>query len=442
MKYDAVVIGMGQGGERLAKKLAHQNWKVAIIERDPKMYGGTCPNIGCIPTKVMWHDASLGKSYDEIMQRRAEVVKAKNKSHYESTDAFSNIDILDGTGSFVSNHVVAVEGKDGRKELEADHIFIDTGSVPVYPPIAGLKETKHVYDSTSIQELDELPERLGIIGGGNIGLEFASIYATMGSDVTVFETSDTFMAKEDSDIAAEVQKVLEEKGIRFFIGEAVSQVEDSGQEVLVRTESGKEEVFSALLVSTGRKPATDSLNLKATAIELGERGEVKVNDQLETTVEKVYALGDVKGGLQFTYITKHDADLIYNQLVGDKSQTLSGRQHVPYTVFIDPPLARVGLTEQEAREQGYTILVNKAEVKSQPVSDVLNDKRGVFKAVVNKENSEVLGVSFFGAESPELVNQVKMALDNHIPYTYLRDQIITHPVMAEIFNTLFDMPEE
>ncbi|SFH51905.1 FAD-dependent oxidoreductase [Pisciglobus halotolerans] len=439
MKYDAITIGFGQGAHKIARDLAKKKWKVAMIEKNDQMYGGSCVNIGCIPTKLMDHDAKEGHPYEKVKERRDQVVAHNRENNYNGMQNNEYVDVYTGIGSFKSNHVVEVATKDGTYELEGTYIFIDTGSVPNMPPIDGLKEADHVYNSTTLQELDHLPATLGIIGGGNIGLEFASIYATLGAKVTLLERSDSFMEHEEPEIAEAVQKVLEDKGIRIQLNAESEQVSNSKEGVEVKTSDGQVYSFEALLVAAGHKPQTAELNLEATDIEVDEKGGIKVNEQLETTAEKVYAVGDVRGKLKFTYITTDDAALVLDHLLGNGTRKLSERKHVPYAIFIDPPVAHVGLTEKEANEKGYTFLTNIVPVKSTVRSNVINDERGLYKAVVNKENEEILGVSLFGDQAHELVNMMKMAMDNHIPYTYLRDQVITHPVMSEIFNTLFDL---
>ncbi|WP_035051823.1 FAD-dependent oxidoreductase [Carnobacterium pleistocenium] len=438
-KYDAIIIGFGQGARTLATKLTAEEWKVALIEKNELMYGGSCVNIGCIPTKILEHDAREQKSYAEALGRKNDVTQRNRNTEFTSMQKNERVDLYTGTGSFKSNHVITVDLGDKMEELEAEYIFIDTGSESSYPPIEGLKETKGIYNSTELQSIPEIPKNLGIVGAGNIGLEFASIYTMFGSKVTLFETGNQFMPKEEREVAEAVQKVFEDKGITIQLNARTTKFSNEKEQVRLETEDEKEFIFDAVLVATGRKPNTAYLNLDDTDIVLDEKGGIKVNDFFETAAEHVFALGDIRGGYQFTYITINDAKLIADHVLGKRERKLSERQHVPYAIYIEPSFARVGLTEAEAKQQGYQVLTNTAPVSGTTRSDVINDTRGLYKAVVNKETNEILGVTLFGDQAHELVNQVKMAMDNQIPYTYLRDQVVTHPVMSEIFNALFDM---
>lgn len=439
MKYDAITIGYGQGAHSIALALAAKGQKVAMVEKDENNYGGSCINIGCIPTKILEHDAREGQDYVKAVERRNEVIRKKRQIEKEEMTENDNIDLYTGPASFLDNQRIQVETKEETVELTADQIFISTGSEPVFPPIDGLEEADNIYTSTTLQTEKNLPKSLGIIGGGNIGLEFASIYATYGSEVTIFETADTFMEKEEPEVAAEVQKVLEDKGVTIHIGKNVEKVSNTDGQVIAATDDGKNYRFEALLVAAGRKPHTSSLKLDNTDIEWKENGGIKVDNRLHTTVDGVYALGDVKGDEMFTYITTKDAEIILDELLKDGEKTLVQRENVPYSIFIDPSFARVGLTEKEAKEQGFTVLTNTANVGSTVRASVINDERGLYKAVVDKDARRILGVTLFGDQAHELVNFVKLAMDNDLDYTVLRDQMMTHPVMSEIFNSLFDM---
>ena len=436
-KYDAITIGFGQGAHKIARELAKQKWTVAMIEKSDEMYGGSCVNIGCIPTKLMDHDAKAGKKYEEIINRRDKVVEKDRHHNYNSMQENEFVDIYTGLGSFISNHAVKVETKEDTKELTAKYIFIDTGSIASFPPIEGLKEARHVYDSTSLQELPHLPASLGIIGAGNIGLEFASIYSTMGSNVTIFEKSDIFMGDEEPEVAKEVKQVLEDKGITVHIDAKTTKVTNEDEKVVVELSDNHSYSFDALLVATGHTPQIENLNLDKTDIQTTDSGGIKVNDYLETDVPNVFAVGDVRGKLKFTYITTDDAAIVLDYLFEKGTRKLSDRKNVPYATFIDPPFARVGITEKEAVQAEYSIMTNTVAVKSTDRADIINDHRGMYKAVVDKNTNLILGVTLFGPESHELVNMIKMAMDHRIPYTTIRDQVITHPVMTEIFQTLF-----
>lgn len=440
MKYDAIMIGFGQGAASLTEYLTEKDWKVALIEKDEKSsYGGSCINIGCIPTKILEYDSKRGKDYAEAVERRNKVVEQNSQAEKEKMEENEQVDLYTGTGSFLDNYRVQVETEDGTYELEADHITIDTGSEPVSPPIDGLEETDNIYTSTTLQVEKELPEKLGIIGGGNIGLEYASIYQNFGSEVTVIDTAETFLEGEEPEVAEKVKKALEDLGIEFHNGTNVEKVANHEGGVLATADDGKDFHFDALLIATGRKPHIDSLNLENTDIELTEKDGVKTNQHLETSVEGVFALGDVRGEEQFTYITNKDAEIVYNYLYEDGGHLLADRENVPYSIFIDPPFARVGMTEQQAKDKGYQVITNTAPVDSTPRADVIDDKRGLYKAVIDKKTNRILGVTLFGDQAHELVNFVKLAMDNDLPYTVLKNQMYTHPVMMEIFNRLFNI---
>lgn len=373
------------------------------------------------------------------MERRHAVVSKRSQAEKEAMEQNDQVDLYTGTGSFIDNHTVKVETETDSYELKADYIVIDTGSEPVMPPIDGLNETENIYTSTTLQVQKELPESLGIIGGGNIGLEFASIYQNFGSKVTVIESEKKILAHEEPEVASEVVKVLKDKGIALETGLDVNKVANKDDKVVVTADDGSEFTFDALLIAAGRKPHVKSLDLENTDIQLTEQGGIETNQHLETTVDGIFALGDVRGKEQFTYITNKDAEIVYKYLLEDGQILLADRKNVPYSIFINPSFARVGLTEQEAKDKEYQVITNTAKVSSIPRADIINDDRGLYKAAINKKNNEILGVTLFGDQAHELVNFVKLAMDNDLPYTVFKNQMMTHPVMSEIFNTLFDI---
>jgi len=439
MNYDAIVIGFGQGANLLVNSLAAQDWNVALVEKNENNYGGSCINIGCIPTKLLEYDSRVGADYKEAVERRNSVVEDKRQGQKDSMVNNNYVDLYTGTASFVDNYKVKVETGVKTVELTSDRIMVSTGSEPIFPPVEGLEDIENVYTSTTLQLEKELPKSLGIIGGGNIGLEFGSIYATYGSEVTIVDNDDTFMNGEESEISDEVKRVLEGKGIELHNGTFVEKVKNNGEKVVATTNDNKEFTFDALLVATGRRPHISSLNLDNTDIKLSENNGIKVNNHLQTNVDGVYAFGDVKGENQFTYITLKDAEIIVSDVLEDGEKTLDKRQNVPYSIFMDPSFARVGLTEKQAQEQGYNIATNTVAVSSMVRAAVTGDDRGLWKSVVDKDSNKILGASLFGDQSHELINFIKMAMDNNLPYTVFRDQMMTHPVMAENLNTLFAM---
>ncbi|MBI5975728.1 hypothiocyanous acid reductase MerA [Staphylococcus canis] len=438
-QYDIVIIGFGKGGKTLAKVAAQQGKRVAVIEKSQKMYGGTCINIGCIPSKTLVHDADRDQSFTDAMARKQTVVSQLNDKNYHNLADESTVDVLDYKAQFKNNQEVALVDASNQEvdTVTAPHIIINTGATPVIPKIEGIDTASRVYDSTGIMELSEQPEHLVIVGGGYIALEFASMFAEFGTKVTVLERSERILAREDQDIAREIQADLEAKGIQFVFEAETQSVKDQDHTTAVETTQGTFEA-DAVLLATGRKPNTD-LALENTDIELGDRGEIKVNAQLQTSVPHIYAIGDVKGGMQFTYISLDDFRIIKSQLFGDGQRTTDNRGHVPYTVFITPSLARVGLTAADAQSKGYDIVENQVPVKTMPRHKINNDTRGLFKVVINKKDGTILGASLYGAQVEELINIVKLAMDQNLSYTVLRDQIYTHPTMAESFNDLFNV---
>lgn len=438
-KYDLLILGFGKGGKTLAKVAAAQGKKVAVVEQSQKMYGGTCINIGCIPSKTLVHEGLESGSFEQSFQRKEEVVTALNKKNYHNLADDENITVLDYKAAFKSNKEVNLLNQAGEvvEALTADNIVINTGATPVIPEIKGVKESKYLYDSTGIMNLSEQPKRLTIVGGGYISLEFASMFANFGTEVTVLEANDTLMAREDEEVVSYAVKDLEDKGVKIELGAKTSEFVDQDGYTVVKTNKGDFEA-DAVLLAIGRKPNTD-LNLEDTDIELASRGEIKVDEHLETAVNNVFAIGDVKGGMQFTYVSLDDYRILKDKLFGNAERTTENRGSIPYTVFIDPPLSRVGLTAKEAQEKGYTIKEGKLPVNNIPRHKINNDTRGLFKVVVNADTNKILGATLYGLQSEEIINIVKLAIDQDLDYTVLRDNIYTHPTMIESFNDLFNI---
>ncbi|MTV96469.1 FAD-containing oxidoreductase, partial [Streptococcus pneumoniae] len=337
---------------------------------------------------------------------------------------------------FLSNKVIEIQAGDEKKELTAETIVINTGAVSNVLPIPGLATSKNIFDSTGIQSLDKLPENLGILGGGNIGLEFAGLYNKLGSKVTVLDALDTFLPRAEPSIAALAKQYMEEDGIELLQNIHTTEIKNDGDQVLVVTEDETYR-FDALLYATGRKPNVEPLQLENTDIELTERGAIKVDKHCQTNVPGVFAVGDVNGGLQFTYISLDDFRVVYSYLAGDGSYTLEDRLNVPNTMFITPALSQVGLTESQAADLKLPYAVKEIPVAAMPRGHVNGDLRGAFKAVVNTETKEILGASIFSEGSQEIINIITVAMDNKIPYTYFTKQIFTHPTLAENLNDLF-----
>ena len=450
-KYDAVIIGFGKGGKTMAGALGAAGKKVALIEKSDRMYGGTCINVGCIPTKSLVYRAGLaaakGGSFEEkaaaykaAMEQKEDLTARLRGKNYQKLDSNPNITVIDGTASFQSPHVVEVE-KDGRTfQVEGEQIFINTGSSAFIPPIEGLKGNPYVYTSEGLLNLTELPSRLVIIGGGYIGVEFSSIYASFGSKVTILQDGDIFLPREDEEIAGAVRESLESRGIRVMTGVKVKALEQAEGKALVAVDNGKEVQkleAEAVLVATGRRPNTAGLNLEAAGVEIGPRGGIVTDDSLTTTAPHIYAMGDVRGGLQFTYISLDDFRIVKSKVLGDGSYTLKERGAVPYSVFLIPPFSRVGLSEIEAVEKGYKVKVARLAAAAIPKAQVLEQPAGLLKAVIDEETGLILGAHLFCQESYEMINMIKLAMDAKVPYQVLRDTIYTHPTMSEAFNDLF-----
>ncbi|WP_369462867.1 reactive chlorine resistance oxidoreductase RclA [Citrobacter braakii] len=437
-QYQAIIIGFGKAGKTLAATLAKTGWRVAIIEQSNTMYGGTCINIGCIPTKTLVHDAELQHDFAAAMQRKASVVSFLRDKNFHNLADLENVDVIEGRAEFIDNHTVRVVQPTGAIELSGEKIFINTGAQATMPNVAGLMTTPGVFDSTGLLNLTQRPERLGILGGGYIGVEFASMFANFGSKVTIYEAAPLFLAREDRDIADAIANILRDKGVEIILNARVQAVSSHDGAVQVQMPQGVQTV-DALLVASGRKPATENLQLQNAGVDVNARGAIVVNKYLRTSADNIWAMGDVTGGLQFTYISLDDFRIVRDNLLGEGLRNTGDRQNVPYSVFMTPPLSRVGMTEEQARASGAAVQVVTLPVAAIPRARVMNDTRGVLKAVVNRETKQILGVSLLCVDSHEMINIIKTVMDAGLPYTTLRDQIFTHPSMSESLNDLFSL---
>lgn len=429
--YDVLFIGWGKANKTLARHMAKQGKSLALVEQDRAMAGGTCINIACIPTKTLILEAEKGSSFDEAMSRRKVVVEKLNEANYKNLATEDTVDIIFGQASFISNYEVLVSSGDQAILLNAKEIYINTGSEPRWPDLPNIKDIPQVYDSTTLQQLKIQAENLAIVGAGPIGLEFATIYQKLGTKVTVFESNAEILKREEPEIRQTVLKLLTDEGIKIICNSNINEVKHRDTKVDVIHDSNQVNTFDAVLFATGRQPAIRSLKLENTDIELNDRQGIKTNEHLETTVANVFALGDVRGEEQFTYISLDDSRIITNQY------SLKDRKHIPYSIFIDPVLSRVGLTEARAKEQGFQTRINVIPVSKMPRAHVNNDLRGLFKAVINKENGQILGASLLGQNSEEIINIIKLAMDHKVPASALANQVFTHPTMAENLNDLF-----
>lgn len=455
-QYDAIIIGFGKAGKTLAAELSNRGWQVAVVERSSMMYGGTCPNIACIPTKTLVHEAGIAallyhdnypkqaNLYKQAIGRKNRLTSFLRNNNYERLSKRPNVTVYTGEGSFVSANIIKVALPEGDIELQGKEIFINTGSTPIIPAIDGIKESQKVYTSTTLLDLNVLPQHLIIVGGGYIGLEFASMYAEFGSKVTLLEGGNRFMPRNDQDIANSVKEVLEKKGIEIHLNARAQSIHDKNDGVTLTYSDVSDGTpyfvdGDAILIATGRKPMIEGLNLQAAGIGVDAHGAIVVNDQLRTTVPHVWAMGDVKGGAQFTYLSLDDFRIIRDQLFGDKKRDIGDRDPVPYAVFIDPPLAHIGLTEEEALKRGYSFKVSRLPATSVVRSRTLKQTDGMLKAIVNDHSGKIMGCTLFCAEAPEIINIVAMAMKTGQHYTFLRDFIFTHPSMSEGLNELFDI---
>ena len=375
---------------------------------------------------------------------KRELTAFLRKKNFDNLDSKDTVTVYTGIASFRSPHEIEVKAGNETLLLEGEKIFINTGASTIIPSIKGLEGNPYVYTSTSIMELDKLPRRLVIVGGGYIGLEFASMFAGFGSEVTVLEGGDKFIAREDRDIADAVKETLEKKGIEIRLNARAQSIQDTADGVTLTytdTADGNPVTIEgdAILVATGRKPMTEGLNLQAAGVEVDSHGAIVVNGYLHTTAPNIWAMGDVKGGLQFTYISLDDYRIIRDDLFGNKERTADDRNPVAYSVFIDPPLSHVGLTEEEAIKRGYSFKVSRLPASALPRARTLQQTDGILKAIVDSHSGRIMGCTLFCAESSEVINVVNMAMKTGQHYTFLRDFIFTHPSMGEGLNDLFSI---
>jgi pyruvate/2-oxoglutarate dehydrogenase complex dihydrolipoamide dehydrogenase (E3) component len=457
--YDAVVIGSGQGGTPLARALAEAGRKTALVEREH--VAGTCINEGCTPTKTMVasaktayvdrrsadygvHDGPVTVAMPEVRRRKQSIVDSFRASSERRIEATDGLDLIDGEASFMGPRTLAVHKSDGEElEIEADNVFINVGARPASPPIEGL-DSVPALNSTSIMELDELPQHLLVLGGSYVGLEFAQMFRRFGSEVTIVQRSGQLMGREDPDVAEAVADIMREDGIEVLLNTQTTRATQEGSQILltVNTPEGERTLEgSHLLVAAGRPPNTETLDLDAAGIEMDKRGFIKTNERLETSVEGVYAIGDVKGGPAFTHISYDDFRIIRTNLLEGGSATIADRL-VPYTMFIDPQLGRIGLSEQQARDQGRDVLVAKIPMSYVARAIEMGETRGLMKAVIDAKTHRILGCAVLGLEGGEIMAMIEIAMMGELPYTALRDAVFAHPTLAESLNTLFATVEE
>jgi len=454
-QYQAVVIGSGQGGNPLCKALAQAGMRTALIEREH--IGGTCVNEGCTPTKTMVASgrvaylARRGADYGvetknirvdmaRIRKRKRDIVDSFRNGSQSSLEKTRNLDLIFGEASFTGPKSLAVRLKDGtQRAIHAEQLFINAGCRPAIPQVDGLKHVPYL-NSTSIMELDSVPEHLLVLGGGYVGLEFGQMFRRFGSRVSIVQSGPQLLRGEDSDVADEIAALLRQDGIEIFLNTSAERVTKTGSQILLtareKTRGTRELQGSHLLVATGRVPNVEALNLGAAGIATDDRGFIKVNCKLETSTPGVYALGDINGGPAFTHISYDDFRILRINLIDKGSATTEGRP-LPYTVFIDPQLGRIGITEAQARDQKKNFRVAKMPMSSVARALEVDESRGFTKAIVDADTDQILGAAVLGIEGGEIMSMLQLAMMGKLPFTMLRDGIFAHPTLAESLNNLF-----
>jgi pyruvate/2-oxoglutarate dehydrogenase complex dihydrolipoamide dehydrogenase (E3) component len=454
MSLDTIIIGSGQAGKPLAFALARAGHRVALIERE--YVGGTCINVGCTPTKTMVASARVAylarraRDYGvevgpvsvdlaAVVARKQTIVERFRNYSTQKLQATEGVDLIFGTASFVDAGTVQVQlNAGGTRTLTAPRIVINTGGAPLVPPIAGLDRVPYL-DSTSVQNLTAVPRHLIVIGGGYIGLEFGQMFRRFGAEVTIIQREDRLVPREDADVSEEVAKVLRQDGIRIETSTAVQEVAPTDDGITLRfSRDGAQHSVegSHLLIAIGRKPNTASLNLAAAGVKTNAAGFIEASDTLETNVPGIFAAGDVKGGPAFTHISYDDFRILRDRWVLGLDARVADR-FVPNTMFTDPQLAGVGLTETEARKHGLDIRVAKIGMNGIARALEVGESRGLLKVIVDAQTDRILGATVFGLEGGELMSMLQIAMAGKLPYTVLKEMIFAHPTLAEGLNNVF-----
>jgi pyruvate/2-oxoglutarate dehydrogenase complex dihydrolipoamide dehydrogenase (E3) component len=452
-KYDAIVIGSGQGGTPLCRELAEAGMRTALVERTH--VGGTCVNEGCTPTKTIVASARVAylarRAADygvqtgdiqidlkRVRQRKRDIVNSFRSGSQARIEKTPNLDLIFGTASFSGPKTIVVRGKAVERSLTAELIFINAGTRAAIPKLDGLNAVPFL-NNASLMELDSVPEHLLILGGGYIGLEFGQAFRRFGGRVTIVQLAKQLLAREDSDVADEVAKILREDGVEVLLNAKSERVSSTGSRISLEVNTAEQKRTlegSHLLVAVGRTPNSDTLNLSAAGIATDAKGFIKVNNRLETSATGVYALGDIKGGPAFTHISYDDFRIIRSNIIEKKQVTIDGRL-VPYTCFIDPQLAHVGLGEEDARRQGKKFRVAKMPMNHVARALEMDESRGFMKAIVDAETNQILGATVLGVEGGEIMAVIEVAIIGGLPYTALQNGIFAHPTLAEGLNNLF-----
>jgi pyruvate/2-oxoglutarate dehydrogenase complex dihydrolipoamide dehydrogenase (E3) component len=452
-RFEILVLGSGAGGKLLAWHMARTGRRTAVVER--RYIGGSCPNINCLPSKneiwsakvayLVHHAAQFGTmtgpvtiDMATVRQRKRAMVEAEIAGHLRNYET-SGAELIMGAGRFVAPRTLEVRLNDGgTRVLAGNQVFLNVGTHPAIPDVPGLKASRPLTNIEAL-ELDYLPSRLIVLGGGYVGLEFAQAYRRFGSRVTIIQQGPQLMEREDRDVADEVQRILSDEGIQVLVAAKTLQVQGrSGDEVslVVRTTSGEQKIDgSHILVAAGRTPNTAGIGLEKAGVELDSRGYIRVNERLETSAPQVWAIGECAGSPQFTHVSYDDFRIIRDNLAGAKRSTRD--RLVPYCMFTDPPLARVGLTEGEARRQGVTVRVARLATSAVLRTQTTDERQGFMKALVSASDDHILGFTMIGAEAGEVIAAVQMAMLAELPYSRFRDTILAHPTMAEGLGPLF-----
>ncbi|MFP5079021.1 mercuric reductase [Pedobacter sp. JCM 36344] len=452
--YDAIIIGAGQAGIPLAKKLALAGKKTVIIEK--RIVGGTCINDGCTPTKAMIASAqaihkartagdlgvkigNINVDFKKIKSRKDEIVKSFQVSAQKGIESTKGLDLIMGEATFSGEKQLTIATFNGEKEIvTADWIFINTGAKTAVPDINGLENIDYL-TSTTILDLEEVPESLVVIGGNYIGLEFGQMFQRFGSRVTILEKSPSIMGREDDDVSEELTKILEDEGLEILTDINIESIEKKDGKIIVSLKSkGKTKRITAthLLIAVGRTPQTDILGLEIAGVKTDNRGNVIVNEKLETNVKGVYALGDVKGGPAFTHVAYNDYTIVYRNLIEEAKLSTKGRP-VPYCMFTDPQLGRVGLSEREAKEKGLDYLVAKISMEQVARGIETGETLGFIKAIVDRKTKEILGACMLCSEGGEIMSVLQIAMQGGITYDMIKYNIFAHPTYSESLNNLF-----
>ena len=448
-KFDAIIIGTGQSGPSLAARLTKEGMKTAIIER--KLFGGTCVNVGCTPTKALVASAraaymarrggdfgvivegSIAVDMKQVKARKDQIVRRSNEGVTNWLETMDNLTVYEGHGSLESASTVRVNGE----TLSADRIILNVGARAFVPAMTGLDDVDYL-TNTDMMEIDYLPEHLVIIGGSYIGLEFAQMYRRFGSRVTVIEMGDRLIARDDEDVSAAVKDILEAEGVVFRLNAECIAVEKrpNGVSVKVSCDDGPEEVVgSHLLLAVGRSPNTHDLGLDNAGVETDGRGYIPVDDQLATNVPGIWVIGDANGRGAFTHTSYNDYEILVANMFDDDKRRVSDRI-MAYGLFIDPPLGRAGATEQQALESGRKVLVGKMMMERIGRARERNETQGFMKILIDAEIKRILGAAILGIGGDEVTHSILDVMYADAPYTVIQRAVHIHPTVTELLPTM------